>query len=532
MLTLDFLNRFRQRHFANFISTIMTTTSAISKPFLTFWQIFNMSFGFLGIQFGFAIQNANTSRIFQTLGAEEGELPVLWLAAPMTGLLVQPLIGYFSDRTWHPKFGRRRPYFTTGAILASLALFIMPNSPTLWIAAGMLWIMDASINISMEPFRAFVGDMLPSEQRTAGFAMQSFFIGLGAVIGSYLPSIFNNVFGLPNQGADGEIAPNVVASYYAGGVIFFLAVMWTVFSTKEYPPDVLHSHDHKSEGTTYSDNLGSNKKKYLLRGVVLSLVAAALAIWFYTASLDKELYILCGVFALFGVSYIVASVLMNQGVNENGFVQMVRDFQNMPEAMRQLALVQFFTWFALFSMWIYTTPAVTSHIYHATDPSSTAYGEGADWVASLFGIYNGVAAITAWLLPFLAKHTSRKITHLIALVAGGVGLLSIYFIQDPTLLIISMVGIGFAWASILSMPYAILASSLPAAKMGYYMGIFNFFIVIPQIVAASILGFIVNRYFEGESIYAFIVGGIAMIIAGILTLRVHDIDSSPVAKAH
>jgi maltose/moltooligosaccharide transporter len=505
----------------------MTITTAIRKPQLTFWQIWNMSFGFLGIQFGFAIQNANTSRIFQTLGADEGELPVLWLAAPMTGLLIQPLIGYFSDRTWHPKFGRRRPYFTIGAILASLALFIMPNSPTLWIAAGMLWIMDASINISMEPFRAFVGDMLPSEQRTAGFAMQSFFIGLGAVIGSYLPAIFNNVFGFSNQSAAGEIAPNVVASYYAGGVVFFLAVMWTVFSTKEYPPDVLHADELKSEGVTYSDNLGNDSKKYLLRGIILSLVAAALAIWFYTASLDKELYILCGVFGLFGVSYIVASLLMNSESKDTGFVLMVRDFQNMPTAMRQLAVVQFFTWFALFSMWIYTTPAVTSHIYHATDPSSTEYGEGADWVGQLFGIYNGVAAITAWLLPFLARRTSRRITHLIALLLGGLGLLSIYLIQDPTLLIFSMIGIGFAWASILSMPYAILSSSLPAAKMGYYMGIFNFFIVIPQIVAASILGFIVNRFFEGQSIYAFIVGGLSMIIAGILTLRVHDRDPAP-----
>ncbi len=498
------------------------TTAATSKPRLGFWQIWNMSFGFLGIQFGFAIQNANTSRIFTSLGADEGELPVLWLAAPMTGLLVQPVIGYFSDRTWHPKFGRRRPYFTIGAILASLALFIMPNSPTLWVAAGMLWIMDASINVSMEPFRAFVGDMLPNEQRTAGFAMQSFFIGVGAVIGSFLPQFFNNVFDLSNQAAEGEIAPNVVASYYTGAIAFFAAVMWTVFSTKEYPPDVLHKEDPVRATIVTTDNLGGDAGKYRIRGIILCLVAVALAVWFYSAALQKELYIVAGVFALFGISYLVASYLMQGKNSDIGFVHMVKDFQNMPVTMRQLAVVQFFTWFALFSMWIYTTPAVTSHIYHATDPTSAEYGEGADWVGTLFAIYNGVAAIVAWLLPLVARKTGRRVTHLIALVLGGAGLMSIYFVQNPTLLILSMIGIGISWASILSMPYAILSSSLPANKMGYYMGIFNFFIVIPQIVAASILGFIVTRFFDGQSIYAFIIGGAAMILAGILTLQVKD----------
>jgi maltose/moltooligosaccharide transporter len=502
------------------------TTTAIKKPHLTFWQIWNMSFGFLGIQFGFAIQNANTSRIFQKLGAAEADLPVLWLAAPMTGMLVQPLIGYFSDRTWHPTFGRRRPYFTIGAILASLALFIMPNSPSLWIAAGMLWIMDASINISMEPFRAFVGDMLASQQRTAGFAMQSFFIGTGAVIGSFLPWFFTNVFDFDNQAVGLEIPPNVIASYYTGGVVFFAAVMWTVFSTKEYPPEILRKHDDVSVPAGHVDSIKDDNSKYFIRGIILSIVTVALALWFYYASVEKELYILCGVVGLFGASYIVASLLMKEGKNEIGFVHMVRDFQNMPVTMRQLAIVQFFTWFALFSMWIYTTPAVTSHIYHATDPKSAEYSEGADWVGILFGIYNGVAAVTAWLLPLLARSVGRRMTHLIALALGGVGLISIYFIQDPMLLILSMVGVGIAWASILSMPYAILSSSLPAGKMGYYMGIFNFFIVIPQIVAASILGFIVHHFFDGHSIYAFLVGGISMILSGILTLRVYDKDDA------
>lgn len=502
----------------------MNTPIAVKKPWLSFWQIWNMSFGFLGIQFGFAIQNANTSRIFQKLGAEESALPVLWLAAPMTGLLVQPLIGYFSDRTWHPVFGRRRPYFTVGAVLASLALFIMPNSPTLWVAAGMLWVMDASINVSMEPFRAFVGDMLTPAQRTAGFAMQSFFIGTGAVIGSALPWIFHNIFHFDNQAVGNDIPPNIIASYYTGGIMFFAAVMWTVFSTKEYPPEMLHAEEVSGATPPREDNLGNSHLKYMLRGAILTAIALGLAAWFYSASLEKELYILCGVFALFGVSYLIAGALMKNGNDDIGFVHMVRDFQNMPTAMRQLAIVQFFTWFALFSMWIYTTPAVTSHIYHATDPKSAAYNEGADWVSMLFGIYNGVAALSAFLLPVLAKKTGRRVTHLVALALGGSGLISIYFIQNPMLLILSMLGIGIAWASILSMPYAILSTSLPARKMGYYMGIFNFFIVIPQIVAASILGFIVTRWFDGHSIYAFLIGGAAMILAGLLTLRVTDDD--------
>jgi maltose/moltooligosaccharide transporter len=497
---------------------------AIRKPHLTFWQIWNMSFGFLGIQFGFAIQNANTSRIFQILDAKESELPILWLAAPMTGLLVQPLIGYFSDRTWHPTFGRRRPYFTIGAILASVALFIMPNSPTLWIAAGMLWIMDASINVSMEPFRAFVGDMLTPAQRTSGFAMQSFFIGIGAVIGSALPWIFTNWFNYDNQAAQGEIAPNIIASYYTGGIVFFAAVMWTVLSTKEYPPEMIHGSSDAPATTAAEDNLGNDSGKYLKRGLILTIISAGLAIWFYSASLEKELYILCGVFALFGISYIVAALLMQKEKQEIGFVHMVRDFQNMPTTMRQLAVVQFFTWFALFSMWIYSTPAVTSHIYHATDPTSSAYADGADWVSVLFAIYNGVAAVAALFLPLSARIAGRRMTHLFALTLGGLGLISIYFIQEPKLLILSMIGVGIAWASILSMPYAILSSSLPGNKMGYYMGIFNFFIVIPQIVAASILGFIVSRIFDGHSIYAFLIGGIAMILSGILTLRVTDKD--------
>lgn len=492
------------------------------KPRLSFWQIWNMSFGFLGIQFGFALQNANTSRIFETLGGDTKNLAFYWLAAPVTGLLVQPIIGYYSDRTWHRKWGRRRPFFAVGAILASIALIVMPNSPTLWIAIGTLWIMDASINVSMEPFRAFVGDMLPPSQRTTGFAMQSFFIGIGAVVASALPWIFANIFGITDEVlAEGQIPTNVKWSFYVGAFAFFTAVMWTVFSTKEYPPDEEELNKSKELlpiTIRYSPNT------YMSIGLALLAISGILIIWFYTQNLEPQLYVLCGVFALFGFSYFFASLFMKKDLYRNGFVQIVRDFQNMPKTMIQLGFVQFFSWFALFAMWIYTTSAVTSHIYLSTDTTSLTYNEGADWVSLLFSGYNGVAAVAALLLPYLAKFTSRRVTHLIALTCGGLGLISFYFITDPDWLIASMVGVGIAWASILSIPYAMLSSSLPAKKMGYYMGIFNFFIVIPQIVAASILGFLISTFFNSEFIYALILGGGSMILAGILCLFVNDKD--------
>lgn len=431
------------------------TLQAEKKPLLSFWQIWNMSFGFLGIQFGFALQNANVSRIFETLGANVDDIPILWIAAPLTGLLVQPIIGYMSDKTWG-KLGRRRPYFLVGAILASLSLILMPNSSALWMAAGLLWIMDASINISMEPFRAFVGDMLPNEQATKGFAFQSFFIGAGAVVASALPYIMTNVFNVPNTAPKGEIPPSVEISFYLGALAFITAVVWTVAKSKEYSPEELKRyHPETEEAHTTKNNF-------------------------------------------------------------------FRDFVNMPKTMVQLAFVQFFTWFALFAMWIYTTSAVTKHIYNTTDASSAAYNEGANWVGVCFSVYNGFAALFAFTLPYIAKVTSRKTTHMICLVAGGLSLISIYFIHSPNLLILSMVGVGLAWASILSMPYAILACALPSNKMGLYMGIFNFFIVIPQVLAASILGFFTRTLFDGEAVYTLVLGGCSMILAAVLTLFVKD----------
>ena len=498
----------------------------MKKPQLSFWQIWNMSFGFLGIQFGFALQNANVSRIFETLGAEVDEIPILWIAAPLTGLIVQPIIGYMSDRTWG-KLGRRRPYFLVGAILASAALIYMPNSPTLWVAAGMLWIMDASINVSMEPFRAFVGDMLSSEQRTTGFAMQSFFIGLGAVVASALPWILTNWFEVSNTAAEGVIPDSVKWSFYAGGAIFLMAVLWTVFRSKEYSPDELASFDDSEPeefegGLSTKEEYNSNGKKQLKTGIIVLLIGLILTWLLDYNNLDKELYILTIGISVVGLLAVLSGRMQSVGNYDNGFVSIVNDFQFMPKTMKQLAIVQFFSWFALFAMWIYSTRAITGHIYGATDAVSKAYNDGADWVGIMFAFYNIVTFMVAFLIPVIARKTSRKFTHMISLMLGGLGLISYYFIRDPNILLVSMIGVGIAWASILSMPYAMLTDSLPSNKMGYYMGIFNFFIVIPQLVAASILGFMVVKFFDGNAIYALIIGGVSMIIAGITVMFVDD----------
>ncbi|MCJ7449729.1 MAG: MFS transporter [Bacteroidales bacterium] len=506
-----------------------------SKPRLSFWQIWNMSFGFLGIQFGFALQNANVSRIFETLGAKVDDIPILWVAAPVTGLIIQPIIGHMSDKTWN-RLGRRHPYFLTGAILASLALFFMPNSPALWVAAGTLWIMDASINISMEPFRAFVGDMLSSEQRTKGFAMQSFFIGTGAVVASFLPYILTEKFNVSTEPSPGKLIPlNVKLSFYIGSCVFFLAVLWTVLRTKEYSPEELKEFEesekaaigevqdtgHKVQGKEPGIQRKVNFYKpgliWLVAGLILTLILSRV-------NLEKELYIISGGISVFGLLQIIAGLLQSSGKGENGLNSILTDLRNMPATMGQLAVVQFFTWFALFAMWIYTTSAVTSHIYGTSDTQSLEYNEGANWVGFLFGIYNGFAAAVAFLLPVLAKVTSRKLTHAICLVAGGVSLISISLISTPWMLIFPMIGIGIAWASILSMPYAMLTGALPQNKMGIYMGIFNFFIVIPQILAASILGSMVKHLFAGNTMNALISGGISMMIAAIMVKFVKDID--------
>lgn len=425
-----------------------------------------MTFGFLGIQFGFALQNANASRILQTFGADVEHLSWFWIAAPLTGMIVQPLVGHFSDKTW-TKLGRRKPYFLVGAILASIALVFMPNSammahimPAMMVGAGMLMIMDASFNIAMEPFRALVADLLPSDQRTLGFSIQTFLIGTGAVIGSWLPYILAEWIGVEKVSAEGGVPNNVIFSFYIGAVVLISSIIWTIVKTKEYPPENIANEE--------------NEKK------------------------------------------------------KNGLAEIFNDFVKMPKTMKQLGIVQFFSWFALFSMWVFTTPAVAVHIYgtEINDTSSELYQDAGNWVGIIFGVYNLVAAIYALLLPAIAKKIGRKLTHSVSLLLGGVSLMSIYFIQNPEMLLIPMVGIGIAWGSILAMPYAILAGSLPARKMGIYMGIFNFFITVPQILNGIVGGPIVKRFYESQAIYAIVFAGICLLIAAASVVFVDDKDDA------
>lgn len=503
----------------------MPQINTAKKPILSLTQIINMSVGFLGIQFGFGLQNANVSRIFQSLGAKIDDIPILWIAAPLTGLIMQPVIGYLSDKTWSPRWGRRRPYFLIGAVLASLALIFFPNVWALWMAAIMLWLLDASINISMEPFRAFVGDMLPDEQRTSGFAMQSFFIGIGAVVSSALPFLLTQA-GVANEAVAGVIPDSVKISFYIGAAVFFLSVAYSVFTTKEYTPAELKSFESAEQQQVDHSIIDTPVKTFYSKGLVWLITGAVLTflLYYYNTRhtdmpLEKELYVLTLGIATFGLVQLVAGSFWSAN-KKNGLVEVVNDLYGMPETMKQLAVVQFFTWFALFAMWIYATPGLAQNIANTTDTSSKAYNDLGNWVGVLFGFYNGFSALFAFLLPVIAKRTSRPTTHLICLVAGGLGLISFFLFKDKYLLIISMAGVGLAWSSILSMPYSMLSATLPSNKMGVYMGIFNFFIVIPQILAATLLGFFTKHLFNGNAIYTIVLGGVMMIIAALLTLRI------------
>lgn len=436
-----------------------------------------MSFGFLGIQMGFALQNANASRILQIFGADVHELSWFWVVAPLTGLIVQPIIGYYSDRTW-TKLGRRRPYFLTGALLASMGLILMPNAdmftaflPALWVGAGMLMIMDASFNVAMEPFRALVADLLPSDQRTLGFSVQTILIGIGAVIGSWLPYALSNWFGVTNNAAEGEVPLNLLLSFVIGAGVLVASILVTVFTTKEYTPE----ETAQFSAPASEAEIAAEEKASLL--------------------------------------------------------DIFSDFKKMPLTMRQLSSVQFFSWFGLFGMWVFSTPAIAHHIYGLSlDDHGSAYQIAGDWVGILFGVYNAVSAVYAFFLPAIAKKIGRKLTHAVSLAFGGLGLISIYFVPNENWLFLSMFGIGIAWASILAMPYAILAGSIPAKKMGVYMGIFNFFIVIPQIINAIIGGPIVKYFYGGNPIYALLISGISLLIAAILVVRVKDVDDVVVIK--
>ncbi|HVJ38381.1 MAG TPA: MFS transporter [Stenotrophomonas sp.] len=490
------------------------------KPTLSFWQIWNMCFGFLGIQFGFALQNANASRIFETLGAPMDAVPGLWIAAPLTGLLVQPIVGYLSDRTWS-RWGRRRPYFMIGALFTTLALLVMPNSPTLWIAAGTLWVLDASINISMEPFRAFVGDQLSPRQRPTGYAMQSFFIGVGAIVASFLPYLLAH-FGIANTAAPGEVPDTVRYAFYAGATVLLLSIGWTVFSTREYSPQQLAGFDDAEPGAAHLQHDAIAGRPPARQAAVWVLVGAVLAAAIFWRQGDRMLYVLAGLCAAYGVLLWLARVLPGTHM----LAAIVGDLRAMPQAMRRLAWVQFFSWFALFAMWIYTTAAVAGSHFGATDPASAAYNEGANWVGVLFGAYNGFAALAALLIPPMVRAIGLRWSHLVNLWLGGLGLISMLWIRDPHWLLLSMAGVGFAWASILSLPYALLSDSVPAAKMGVYMGIFNFFIVIPQLVAASALGFVLRTLFDGQPMRVLVLGGCSLLLAGLFALRVPTVPEA------
>lgn len=496
------------------------------RPELSFWQIWNMCFGFFGIQFGFALQNSNVSRIFQTLGADYSNMTILWVAAPITGLFVQPIIGYLSDRTWN-RLGRRRPYFLWGAILASLALFIMPHSPTLWIAAGMLWIMDASINICMEPTRAFVGDMLPPQQRGKGYAFQSFFIGVASVVASALPWMMTNWFDISNQADVGTIPDSVKFAFYAGGFFFLVSVLWTVYTTKEYSPEQLEKFEkaEKENNPEFIEvEYDRTHQQYYKGGLIWLILGLSLTalVYLFIDSLDRNLFLLTSGLALFGIFQIIAGILKNRERDNNGFSAVMLDLFNMPTAMRKLAAVQFFSWFPFFAWWSSSTPAITSFHFGTTDVSSKLFNDGADWVGVLMSAYNIAAVFAAITIPLMVKLLNLKKTHMINLLLGGLGFISFRLISDPDLLVIPMIGVGFAWASILSLPYALLSNTVPAKKMGLFMGIFNFFIVLPQILAASILGFLVNQLFDGQTIYSLVIGGASMLVAAALTLRVEQ----------
>lgn len=432
------------------------------KPTLNFWQLWNMSFGFFGIQFGWTLQMANTSAIYEYLGANPEQIPVLWLAAPVSGLIAQPIIGYLSDRTW-TSLGRRRPYFLVGAIFSSIALILMPNSSSLWMAAGLLWILDTSVNISMEPFRAFVADVLPVRQRTEGFAMQSLFIGLGAVVASLAPWLLNNLFGVnPTYSSDRTVPLTVKFSFYLGAAVFLLTVLWTVLTTKETPlPKAIAPENHPKVRLTF-------------------------------ASLT------------------------------NGMGEIFTLIKQMPATMRQLAGVQFFTWLGMFCVFLYFPTAIARHIFGAVVESSQLYTDGIEWAGFCIAVYNGVCFLVSPVIPRLAEATSRTIAHSLCLFCGGLSTISLLFISDRYLLLLPMVGFGIAWASILSIPYAILSESLPPKNMGLYMGIFNAFIVIPQIVAALGLGWVMVTFLGNNRLLAVVLGGFSLVLAALLVPGVDD----------
>jgi len=498
----------------------MSATAASEKPWKSLSALWNISFGFFGIQIGFALQTANMSRIFQSLGSSLDDLPALWIAAPLTGLLVQPIVGHLSDRTWLGRLGRRRPYFVGGAILAALSLVLMPLSSSLLMAAVLLWALDASLNITMEPFRAFVGDMLRKDQHTAGYAVQTAFIGAGAVLGSIFPYALDR-WGVSNAAGVSGIPETVRISFWVGGAALFLAVLWTVLTTKEYPPIEMAAFGESAEHPDGDDTIRALAARTL--GSSLAWIGAGVLVVLAVLefALEKEMYVLGGLLIAYGLASIIAIQLARRGSTSNMLAHIVGDFSGMPTVMKRLALAQFFSWSALFIMWINTTPVVADNFYHSPDPASAGFQNAGNWVGVLFAVYNGVAAVAALaLLPWMAKSVGKARTHMICLLCGAAGYASFFVIKDPKLLIVSEIGIGIAWASILAMPYAILASSLPQRKLGIYMGLFNIFIVVPQLLVATVMGSIMKAFFPDQPIWTMLAAAIVMAIAALAMLRV------------
>jgi maltose/moltooligosaccharide transporter len=489
------------------------TDAIAGKPRQSWRGLWNISFGFFGIQIAFGLQNANLSRIFQTLGSDIGSLALLSIAAPVSGLLVQPIIGHFSDRTWG-RFGRRRPYFLAGATLAALALIGMPNATVLLAAALLLWLLDGSINVSMEPFRAFVGDMVPPSQRAAGYAFQTGFIGAGAVLGSLAPFAMAKL-GVSNVAAVGGIPDSVRYAFYLGAVVIFAAVLWTVVTTSEYSPEELRGFGDAAPMPEHEPIVAPRHGIWWLAAGLL--VTAMVWHW----SLERDLYVLGGALAAFGLFGLVAAAMVRAGA-DNALVQIMSDLSRMPDQMKRLALVQFFSWLALFIMWIYTTPVVAQYVFHSTDTTTKAFNDGADWVGVLFAVYNGVAVLAAFVLPLLAKRIGAQRTHILCLLIGAASFASLLAIRDQYMLLLPMTGIGFAWASILSMPYVILAGALPQHKLGIYMGIFNFFVVLPQLLVATVMGAIIRAFFPTEPVWTMACGAVVLVLAAAAMLRVKD----------
>lgn len=489
----------------------------MEKPRQTWAGLCNISFGFFGIQIGFALQNANMSRVFQSLGSSIDDLPALWVAAPLTGLLVQPVIGHLSDRTWLGRLGRRRPFFLAGALLAASALLLMPQSTALLSAALLLWMLDASLNVSMEPFRAFVGDMLRKDQHTAGYAVQTAFIGAGAVVGSLFPYLLDH-FGVSNEAPAGAIPDTVRYSFWAGGAALFGAVLWTVLTTREYSPEEQRVFGEAEEAAAPGPDLAARNP-----ATALPWLAAGAAVAWATAhwALKQEVYLLGALLGAYGLATLAAILLARSGRGQSMLASIVGDFSGMPPMMRRLALVQFFSWSALFIMWINTTPVVAQVFFGSADPASAAYQQGANWVGVLFSVYNGVAAVAALtLLPWLSRRVGQIRTHALCLLAGALGYASFFVLKDPQHLLLSEVGVGIAWASILAMPYAILASSLPQAKLGIYMGLFNVFVVVPQLLVATVMGSIMQAWFPGQPIWTMAFAAGTLVLAALATLRV------------